>query len=408
MNRAHVALIIVVAVAARAAVGLGLEGRVHFPDSNHYLTIARNIRAGAGPRLSEHTAANRPPGYPYFLAAILSVFQGRAAEPPLIAVRLSQAALGGALCLIIYLIGAGLFTPRAGLAAAVLVALDPFMSFFSGLILTEALFALLLAAGVLCLLKAEGGKARWAAACGVLLGGAALVRASALPLIPLLTAAWVLLKRKNPGIFRQGLIIVGVALAAMAPWAARNYRLTGRVVFTTLSSGASIYEATYPGADGGPAMDKIDWPTEIKTMAEAEKDDFLRARALEFVKADPLRIVLLGAVKLRRFWSFFPNFSEYRRPIFMAISALYMAPVITCVVAGIFVARKKPAAVILLLPAIYFSGLHAVFVGSIRYRAPIMPLLVVFAGGAVAAFIEKMPHGAKPTPCADRTGEHSE
>jgi len=186
---------------------------------------------------------------------------------------------------------------------------------------------------------------------------------------------------------------MALAAAVVVPWAARNRRLTGRVVLTTLSAGASLYEATYPEADGGPAMHKIDWPREIESMNEVEKDDFLRRRALEFVKSDPLRIVVLGAAKLRRFWSIFPNFGEYRRPVFMAVSAVYMLPVMICVVAGVIIGRRGlAAAAILLVPAVYFSVSHMVFVGSIRYRAPVMPLLVVFAGGAVATLIEKARH----------------
>jgi hypothetical protein len=35
---------------------------------------------------------------------------------------------------------------------------------------------------------------------------------------------------------------------------------------------------------------------------------------------------------------------------------------------------------LLLAPAIYLSAVHMVFVGSVRYRVPIMPILDVLAG----------------------------
>ena len=390
MNRTLIVLIVVIAVAARVVAGLGLEGRVHFPDSRQYIQIAQNIRAGDGPRLDESTVAARPPGYPYFLAAIFSVIRSSPDVPPLLAVRLAQALLGGALCLMVWLAGSKLYGPAVGVAAAAFVALDPFLTYFSGLILSEALFALLLAAAMLCLLHSENGKVGWAAAAGLLLGASAMVRASALPMIPAVAAAWVLLRWRKRGGLRQGAAVILLAAAVMIPWAWRNYKLTGSPVFTTLSAGASLYEGTWPGADGGPAIHRIDWPDETDTMNEAEKDAFLRRRALEFMKQDPLRMLSLAFVKLRRFWSIFPNFSEYRRPVTMAISALYMVSVLICIAAGIVIRRKKLGmAGILLVPAIYFSALHTVFIGSIRYRAPVMPLLAVFAGVAVVALVER-------------------
>lgn len=390
MNRTLIILIVVIAVAARVVAGLGLEGRVHFPDSRQYIQIAQNIRAGDGPRLDESTVAARPPGYPYFLAAIFSVIRSSPDVPPLLAVRLAQALLGGALCLMVWLAGSKLYGPAVGVAAAAFVALDPFLTYFSGLILSEALFALLLAAAMLCLLHSENGKIGWAAAAGLLLGASAMVRASALPMIPAVAAAWVLLRWRKRGGLRQGAAVILLAAAVMIPWAWRNYKLTGSPVFTTLSAGASLYEGTWPGADGGPAIHRIDWPAVTDTMDEAEKDAFLRRRALEFMKQDPLRMLSLAFVKLRRFWSIFPNFSEYRRPVTMAISALYMVSVLICIAAGIVIRRKKLGmAGILLVPAIYFSALHTVFIGSIRYRAPVMPLLAVFAGVAVVALVER-------------------
>jgi len=371
-----------------------LSGGIHFPDSRDYIAAARNILAGRGPMVSETSRAKRPPGYPYFLAAVFAVMGPSQAEPPLLAVRMVQALLGGALCAVVFIIGKNLFGQAAGLAAAAVAAFDPFLAYFSGLILTETLFAFLLAAGFACLLKTEGGSVRYAVAAGLVLGAATLVRSSALPMLPLTAAAWILLRWRRPRAVRTALVLAAVSMLVQVPWAVRNHRQTGTFTFATLSGGMSLYEGTCPDADGGPAIDKIHWPPELGAMDEAEKDAWLYHAALGFIKDDPLRIVRLAGVKLARFWSIFPNFSEYRRPLVMAISAAWMVPVMALTVAGLVLERKRlRTAAVLLVPAVWFSALHSVFVGSIRYRAPVMPLLVVFAGAALARIWRRL--GAK-------------
>ena len=381
-----VSIVVAAAVLVRVLAGGAFTAPDRFPDSADYITTAENILAGKGPMLNEHTVANRGPGYSYFLAGVFALGGGFAAASAV------QALLGGLTCAAVFLIGRRLFGGRVGLAAAAITALDPVLTYFSGLVLGETLFAFLLAAGMLCMLYTERGNVAWAAAGGALMGLASLVRPSLVLMLPLLCVVWLLLRWRKPHSLRTAVIVCAVAFAVMLPWAARNHRLTGRFVFTTLSAGASLFEGTYPGADGGPAMDRIEregaWPPEIEGKSEAEKDYILRRAAIGCIKDDPLRIVMLAPRKLWRLWNPVPNFSEYRSAGYMAISALYMLPVMACVLGGLLAARNRMrAAGVLLVPAFYFSALHTIFVGSVRYRAPVMPLLSVFAGVAVVAVI---------------------
>ena len=46
-------------------------------------------------------------------------------------------------------------------------------------------------------------------------------------------------------------------------------------------------------------------------------------------------------------------------------------------------ARGKPV-LLALTPAVYFMALHAVFVSSVRYRVPAMPMLELLTGAGLA------------------------
>jgi hypothetical protein len=38
---------------------------------------------------------------------------------------------------------------------------------------------------------------------------------------------------------------------------------------------------------------------------------------------------------------------------------------------------------VLWIPILYFTALHALFLGSVRYRAPLMPIVCIFAAAAI-------------------------
>lgn len=75
-----------------------------------------------------------------------------------------------------------------------------------------------------------------------------------------------------------------------------------------------------------------------------------------------------------------PNSKEYRRFLFATVGLLANLPVYAFAVTGILAWRRRLATLALLFaPVLYYAGLHAVFVGSVCYRAPVMPFLIMLA-----------------------------
>ena len=355
-----------------------------FPDSASYDSIARNWLAGKGFRETSGRQASRAPGYPVFLAACHSLGLQRPQG-----IYLVQAAADSAMCVLLALLGRRLFGDTAGFLAGCIAAICPFFIFYTGFLLAETLFTLGLVALMLFLFECrdalEKSTSRMlllSAAAGVLLGLLVLLRSSLL-LFPLfLLPIWLAWARNR----RRAMTAWGTMIAAMAlvmlPWIVRNYEIFGRFIPTTLQVGESLYEANSPYADGGPAMDRIDWVKERGggPMGEYENNQFFRNAALKYIREHPGRFCALAVEKFMRFWNPLPNYGPYRRPMGIAVNLCAFVPIILLACAGIL-RRKRDAATLLLLlsPVAYFTLLHTVFVGSVRYRTPIMPFVILLA-----------------------------
>src|SRR4029079_1163897 len=85
--------------------------------------------------------------------------------------------------------------------------------------------------------------------------------------------------------------------------------------------------------------------------------------------------------------SFVPNAGEFQSRWLRIILAATYTPVICLALIGAFrFVRRDWPYLLLVLPAVYFTLLHIIFVSSIRYRQPAMLPLIVLAAGAVSEF----------------------
>jgi 4-amino-4-deoxy-L-arabinose transferase-like glycosyltransferase len=385
--------VILAGLLARAAIFIWAEknpSRFDYPDGRRYMQVARNLAEGMGPVDSSSVRAGTDPLYPIVLAPAARAGGGDRAMA-----RWGRVVNLLAGCAAIFLtaqVGGLLFGESVGLFAAAIFAMEPIQIFFCGLVLTESLYTFFLLGAVYCLvrMKMELGW-RWAAACGVILGLATLTRSSHLflnlLLIPML-AAW------TSGDWRRRASSVAVATLAMivtlSPNVVRNYKLFDKLILTRSGSGASMMEGLGPWADGAPGMDRIRYPEFAKSADEFERDAACRNEALEWARDNPARAMSLAWTKLRRTWSPTINAPGYDRPLYAAVGWLTTMPVFVLIVIGAWrVRRDWRVWSLLVAPAAYYTLVHMVFVGSVRYRIPAMPMLFVLAGAAAVTLYER-------------------
>jgi 4-amino-4-deoxy-L-arabinose transferase-like glycosyltransferase len=364
-------------------------------DAAGYWDLARHLSRGEDfaiydpPRYVE-----RMPGFPLVLAGGMKLL----GERPL-PIRMLLALVGTAACGLVYLLGRELVDHTTGLVASLLAAISPSFVVFSVLFLSETLFAALLLASLIALArlaKAESPapanetpprRIGLAALAGLLAGAATLVRPTWLLVAPGFAIAWLL----APGNRKQRLapalaLLAGLALA-MTPWTIRNDRVTGHFIPTTLWVGASLYDGISPQATGDSDMRFIEQDGLYVQRGvrdfEYQADRHYRHLALKFARERPLHVLALAAIKLSRFFNPFPNAGQFGHWAIVWGVGLFEFLVLLLAIAGAWKLRATGWRWLLAGgPLLYFALVHAVFVGSVRYRLPVeYPLFVLSAVG---------------------------
>lgn len=359
------------------------------PDQREYLELGRNLLNGRGlvmrdNRLDVDVYAFRAPGYPMFVALCGGNVR---------AIRIAQALLDTSTVIAVYLLARRFLPSASCVVATCFVAFNPYLIYFSGLILSETLFIALLAWGMYVLTT----RTWWIGA--LILALSVLVRPGAMVLpiaLSMINVSW-----------RQTLIrpVVTGALVVMAlfPWAYRNHGVIDRWVWTTTNNGVTMYDGFNPAATGASDQRFLFGMTQHLRQIpnEADRSDYLAAEARRFARDLPEHSAKLGLKKISRTWSPIPLSAEYGGNVRIVIlAAIYTIPLFALTIVGLCRSNlSTPAKVFLLLPAIYFTAIHAMSVGSLRYRLPAdVPMAVVAASALVRRRVQSSEFRVQETP----------
>jgi tetratricopeptide (TPR) repeat protein len=368
----------------------------------------------------------RPPGYPFFLAAIYAV-TGQSALPA----RGVQMLLGLVNVWLAYRLGRALFDRAVGLLAAAGLACTWSLLYFEGELLEPVLVVTLVLGSSLVWLRwwHRGG---WLLALGggLLLGGFALVRPNALALVPVvwLWALWTLRRRRLPGRMRSVLLGLPIGvLVAVAPATIRNLVVADDFVLITSNGGVNLFIGNNAEADGYTARIPIlhdlaavqgwtcfDQPAivrgverlEGRHLRASEVSDFFARKAVDFATAHPGATLALAAKKAALFWGPLEVANNRELELVRANSpVLRWLPTFPWVLSLALIgalrlvgdlrrtARDHRFDMVVLLAGIvlvWFAS-HLPFFVAGRYRTALVPLLWVFAAYAVRSVVGLLP-----------------
>jgi len=197
----------------------------------------------------------RTPGYPAFLALVYALLGESWSAAAFVQIFLSLLIIG-----LTYAIAARIWNEKIGLWAAGILALDPISFTYSLKVMTETLFTLLLVLFVLYGIRflQSGGQPHWGLCSGLFLAAATSVRPLSSYLIypaALGFLAWGLFqKRLAVKLLIAILLLILPSLIFVGAWKARNYRLTGSAIYTSIEG---FYAYFWQGAAVIAARDHL-------------------------------------------------------------------------------------------------------------------------------------------------------
>ena len=356
------------------------------------------------------------PLYPYALAVLF-----RAGGHDLDLVRLVQALLGAASCVMLGLAGRRFFSDRVGVLAALLLAIYPPAIFFDGLIQKSSL-DIFLATLLLALLGEFTARRRWPwlAAAGIVTAAFVLNRENARVLYPVI-GAWLCFGVRDVPVRRRvgwTAIFAVASLLALLPVGFRNHRVGGEFLISTSQLGPNFYIGNNPRASGtyepllpgrGDAVFEREDAARLasqasgRALAPGEVSDYWLRRSFEYVRSEPLHwLALLGKkILLTLNAAELPDtesieaYGDYSR-VLRALAWLNFGVVLPLAAFGAWLHRAEWRRLLVLY--LMFGGLAlavAIFYVVARYRHPLVPIVLLFTAAGVTGLWNMRPRRAR-------------
>ncbi|MEZ8220340.1 Dolichyl-phosphate-mannose-protein mannosyltransferase [Candidatus Fervidibacteria bacterium JGI MDM2 JNZ-1-D12] len=368
-------------------------------DEPLYHGLAVNLLKGQGYSFEGEPRSYPPPLYASFVAAVYRLV---GISPP--AARVGNALLGSLLCILVVWWAIKLWGNKAGLLTGFVAAIYyPFVQLPTYL-MTENLYLPVFVAAVMISWQLSGSLPlvnRWSQAliAGALWGLSALTREIAKP-VALLVLLWLVVRKRWKEAFIMAIAIVLVGL----PWSVRN-----RIVFNNQSQqvpsnyvpprtplfvqflpGGLLYMSFGPSGNEPKILGHWNWGSDVqrpqipKKLSPAERDQWLRNKAWEHIKSDPMEAVIKRIPrKLANLLT--PFYGTASLPNKVLSTLCYLALLLLSIPAIVFSWKsnnqvERTFVELVLLTVLFTVTFHATFFGVLRYRYPIDALLLVAVG----------------------------
>lgn len=380
-------------------------------DSRYFFERAQEIRTGD---IAGHTVPfYSSPLYPYFIAGVFWLF-----GQEVFILYIIQILLGAANCVVIYLLARMLSKGRMlpALISGVCAALYGLLVFFDADMLMIFMTLLFVDCGLYFLIAyRESRRLYQVAIAGLAIGLAALDRTNILLFVPFamwyVAGAFTFAYRKWQ--IKPVLIFLGCVIGVLLPVTLRNVMVGNDLVLVSSNAGVNLYIGNNPDAPGvfylpeRSGLSNEDLQGTAEQVAEralgrdlrpSQVSGYWAARASEFMVHHPLETIGLVINKFLMFWNAYevPNNLDYyfvREHVAPVLKFAFMgfwllAPI---AIVGCFIRWQRGMQdgerLLMVFLVTYMVSVLPFFITG-RYRLPVIPVLIVFAGLCVDDVIQ--------------------
>lgn len=327
--------------------------------------------------------ATHPPLFTLIVGGILKVL-GTTSQMPIL---LFNTIVGAATVLFMRRAAGFLMDDAAARLAAVWLAIDPAVIFFTPQLQTETLYTAMIVVFFWGLFDLWDKPLSWRTAVLGLWGGLSVACRSVFGAFPafLFFALW-----RAKGFSRAFMFCLLLAPGWFLPsglWTARNYFKYGALVPLSGQMGWTLYE--------GFTLDRETVRNNPIQMGEEKKrlglggretGPYFYAKWKAYVKENPLKSVGIVAGKAVLYWRpwLYDPYTGWQR----AVMGAYFTVLFAFALLGVRAARMSAApwgAVAAVL--LYHTAVHAVFLTTLRYRVPLEPFIILAAALGAAPYL---------------------
>ena len=279
--------------------------------------------------------------------------------------------------------------PRLGLLAVAVLAIYPPLHFISSFLMTETLLvplAVWLVAVGQMVSRSPG--IRTGATLGLLYGITHLLKFNLLP-FQFLHLAAILWRVPRRSALVTAFTCATVSIAALVPWAVRNYQCYG-VICVETKSGFNLWLMN------NPRHTEPFWNEEFRTgpelpdftgLNEYERSAACRARFVAYVRDNPGRVAELCAARFLNTWPTAPVYLSLPKAVLLPIrvgNTVFYG----LLLAGIVMAIRRRVLIAPVLLILYAAVACALTNGAIRHRIYAEPIMVIVAVYPIARLLK--------------------